>query len=80
MRVTVQRWGNSLAVRIPKAIALESDLAEGTPVELRPIQGGIALRQVSSRKYRLGEMLSGVTAKNTHGETGTGLRVGREEW
>ena len=77
MKSRVQRWGNSLAVRIPKAYAEEIGLRQDTPVDLILQQGELVLRP-SSR--RLEELLAGVTAENLHGEVDLGAPEGREVW
>jgi antitoxin MazE len=78
MRTTVRRWGNSLGIRIPRALA-EGRLAEGTEVDVSASGCAIVVEPVPPR-YSLEELLSGVTADNVHGETETGAAVGREQW
>ncbi|HYV61343.1 MAG TPA: AbrB/MazE/SpoVT family DNA-binding domain-containing protein [Bryobacteraceae bacterium] len=80
MKASVQRWGNSLALRIPKAIAVESGLANGSVVELTLRKGFIALIPERPRKHRLKELLSRVTTNNLHGEVTTSVPVGKEIW
>ena len=80
MKASVQRWGNSLALRIPKPIALESGLAEGSVVDLKLRKGVIALIPERRRKHKLHELLSQITAKNVHREVSAGGPVGKETW
>jgi antitoxin MazE len=80
MRTRVQKWGNSLAVRIPKALALGVSLEQDTEVELEIQAGRLVVRKVIPREYSLDELLDEVTPGNLHGETETGAPVGREEW
>ena len=80
MKASVQRWGNSLALRIPKAIAVESGLADGSVVELKLRKGVIAVIPERRRKYELQELLSHITKKNLHKEVKTGPSVGKESW
>ncbi len=80
MNVTVQRWGNSLAVRIPKAVAVESGLEDGTIVDLKPVKGKVILLPLRPRQYSLAELLAGVTDVNRHHEIETGAPVGGESW
>lgn len=80
MRTSVQRWGNSLAVRIPKAIAVESDLGDGALVDVKVVRGKVVLIPLRTRKHTLAELLAGVTNGNLHGEIQTGRPVGRESW
>jgi antitoxin MazE len=80
MKVSVQRWGNSLAVRIPKAIAVESELTEGAVVDMKLAKGKVVLIPVRHPELTLEELLSGVTEENTHHEVDFGRPVGREIW
>jgi antitoxin MazE len=80
MKASVQRWGNSLALRIPKPIALESGLAEGSVVDLKLRKGVIALIPERRRKHKLHELLSQITTKNVHREVSAGAPVGKETW
>jgi antitoxin MazE len=80
MRVRVQRWGNSLAVRIPRPYAADAGLQEGSTAELRVEDGRIVLEPVRIPKYRLEDLLEGVSEDNLHPEVGAEGPVGREIW
>jgi antitoxin MazE len=80
MRVRIQKWGNSLALRIPKSFALETKIEPGANVELSLVEGRIVICPVSEREYLLDDLLAGVTAENLHPEVATGGAVGRETW
>jgi antitoxin MazE len=80
MKATVRKWGNSLALRIPKVIAVESDLGYGAVVDLKLVEGKVILIPVRKRKLTLQQLLAGVTKKNLHPEISTGPRVGKESW
>lgn len=76
----VAKWGNSLAVRIPKAIAEDAQLREGEPVTVTvPIEGGLVIKP-SRRKYQLRQLVTRITAKNRHEETDWGKAKGKELW
>jgi antitoxin MazE len=75
----IGRWGNSLAVRIPQALAREAQLEDGTPVELSVSDGSLALLP-SRRRYSLEQLVNGITPDNRHSETGWGEAVGDEVW
>jgi antitoxin MazE len=76
----IAKWGNSLAVRIPLAVAKQAGLAEGDSVKLTlDGEGGIVLRP-SRRKYGLSELVAQITAKNCHRETDWGRPQGEEIW
>ena len=79
MQTKVAKWGNSLAVRIPAALAEEVGFACGDDLELELVDGKL----VASRKRTvptLDEMLASVTPGNTHGEFDWGPPVGKEVW
>lgn len=81
MTTKIQQWGNSLALRIPKAFAIEAHLHKGAVVDVSEEGGKIILTPVKKkRKFTLENLLSGVTKDNIHGEISTGKRVGKEIW
>jgi antitoxin MazE len=80
MHTTVQKWGNSLAVRIPKPFVEEIHIASGSEVDLTVDNGRIIIVPQAEPKYSLSELLQGVTARNKHDETETGPAVGQEAW
>ena len=76
----VAKWGNSLAVRIPRAIVKDAGLAEGDKVSLDlEADGSIVLRS-SRRKYSLDELVAGISKKNRHRETNWEGARGKESW
>lgn len=80
MRTRVQRWGNSLAVRIPKSFAAELQLDHDSEVELTLINGQLAVMPVATPSFTLDELLDGITEANLHQEIDTGAAVGQEGW
>jgi antitoxin MazE len=80
MRTKVARWGNSLALRIPRKLALSHHLDEGSSVEIIEDQGELKLRPVSEKAYSLDELLDAITGKNLHEEMQTGSARGKEVW
>ncbi len=80
MQIKIQKWGNSLAVRIPSAFAKEAHVAFGTPVDLSIDDGKIVINPHLETEYRLEDLLDGVTKQNSHAEVETGDTVGREVW
>lgn len=76
----ISKWGNSLGVRIPKAIAELGRLEEGSLVEFRVEDGKISLQVVHPPEQALEELLKEVDEDNLHGEISTGPPVGREVW
>jgi antitoxin MazE len=80
METTVQKWGNSLAVRIPKAFAEEAGVLAGSSVDISVADGQIVVRRLRQPKATLDELLGAVTPENIHAEVDTGPAVGREAW
>lgn len=83
MEQTIQKWGNSLAVRIPKALARELELQNGSEVEISTEAGALVLRPRPKRvrrKYDLEEMLSRITDENMQPYIDFGPPVGKEIW
>lgn len=80
MRVPVQKWGNSLALRIPKPFAEDVGVTEGTVVDVSISKGRLIAAPIVLRRARLRDLLRRVTRRNLHGEVETGSAVGREEW
>lgn len=79
MVTRVQKWGNSLGLRIPKSFAAEARVAEGCQVELSIEKGALLVRPLR-RRYTLDELLARVTKTNIHGELPSGAPMGREVW
>lgn len=80
MQTTIQKWGNSLAVRIPKAFVKEANVAYGTTVNLSIDDGRIVIDPHPRPAYRLEDLLRNVTQQNIHTEIEIGDAVGREAW
>jgi antitoxin MazE len=79
MRTRVQKWGNSLAVRIPKPFAEGAGLKLATEVEVSLEKGTLRISAVRPR-WQLRALISRVTARNSHAEVEVGQPVGRESW
>jgi antitoxin MazE len=80
MKVQIQKWGNSLALRIPKSFAVESKIKQGSSVEVSLESGKIIVFPITEQEISLDEMLAQVTPDNLHGEIDTGSSVGKEIW
>jgi antitoxin MazE len=78
MLTKVQKWGNSLAVRIPSAFAKEIGLCPDTEVELRLEDNKLVI--IPNRKRQLEELLKQITPENVHSEIDWGEKSGKEEW
>jgi antitoxin MazE len=80
MLTKVQKWGNSLALRIPKAFALDAQLENDSIVEVSLVDGQIIIKPVPAPTWSLEQLLSGINANNIHHEADTGDAVGNEIW
>ncbi|MCE9553517.1 MAG: AbrB/MazE/SpoVT family DNA-binding domain-containing protein [Planctomycetes bacterium] len=80
MKTRVQKWGNSLALRIPKSFAVEAGFSTNATVELSIVKGKLVVQSADPKRPTLAELLRGVTKKNAPGEWNTGLAVGKEAW
>jgi len=80
MKTRVQKWGNSLALRIPKSFANEVGLQRETSVEVSLDEGKLVITPVSKPKPTLKQLLAKVTKENLHHEVDTGVAVGNEAW
>lgn len=79
MRTVVQKWGHSLALRIPKTMAEHIKVKAGAPVEITQ-DGQNLLIKPSPAKESLKDLLSKIKTENLHGETQTGGPAGQEVW
>jgi len=79
MKATVQKWGNSLAIRIPKNISMDARVSEGSNINIM-IENGNIILSPTTKEYSLKELLKKITNKNIHSETPTGSHIGKEIW
>ncbi len=77
MKTFIRSWGNSLAVRIPKAFAIHMGIDSGKEVELSLEANGL---RISTAGQELKMLLEQVTPENLHGEVRTGSAIGKEVW
>ena len=79
MEAQIKKWGNSLALRIPKSVARQLALDVDSPVGLTCEGETLTIRPLK-RRLRLGDLLEQVSETNRHGEVQTGAPVGEEAW
>ena len=79
MQLAIAKWGNSLALRLPRHVAQDANLTEGAPVELSVRDGTVVVTPVR-KKYKLDELLSQMSAEHRHTETDWGGAQGDEAW
>lgn len=79
MQVRVQKWGNSLALRIPKSFAAEVRFEPGSLAEMSVIDGKIVISPCRT-SYSISDLSSRISASNIHAEVSWGRPEGREAW
>lgn len=77
MKALVQKWGNSLAFRIPSLWAKDNNVKNGSQIEVIAEKGKIV---ILPQKKSLDDVLEMITPENLHSEISTGSAVGNEEW
>ena len=80
METRVKRWGNSLALRIPRPVAEEAGLYEDSPVQLSLQEGKLVIVPIAEPRYALEVLLAQVIPENVHSEVYTGGAMGGESW
>ena len=83
MKTEFLKWGNSLALRVPSAFAKELGASEGKPAEMTIEDGALVIKVAKPRRhrrYRLEDLIVGITEENRHGELDWGRPVGKEIW
>jgi antitoxin MazE len=78
MIVKTAQWGNSIGVRIPRAIAKKKGIDLDTDVEVDETKDGVIIKPVGRRAYSLKELVKGITPQNRHDEADFGRPVGKE--
>ena len=79
MTTLLAKWGNSLALRIPKSVAAAVDVRDGDAVDVSVQDGAIVIRP-AVRRYSIEDLAEGITSKNRHEETDWGGPQGKESW
>ncbi len=79
MTTQLAKWGQSLAVRIPKSLVERAHLREGDRLDLSVIEDGAIVIRSVRQKYALDRLVAGITPENRHPETSWGDPVGKEE-
>ncbi len=80
MQTRIQKWGNSLAIRIPHSFAQAARLKDNTVVKVSLVNGKIVISLARPAKPKLKTLLSRITPENIHTEVDTGSPVGNEAW
>jgi antitoxin MazE len=78
MHAKIRKWGNSLAIRIPRGFARDTGLDDGARVDISLREGAIVVQPEDDRLYCFAEMLKSITNRNLHAVVDTGRPVGKE--
>jgi antitoxin MazE len=78
MPTTVQKWGNSLGIRIPKSVAEQVNLRSGTEVVFETNGSVLTVRPTRRRKYKLAALLAKMKGPSPHRKLHRDVPVGRE--
>ena len=79
MKATIQKWGNSLAIRIPKNITNDIKVEEGSTINIT-VESGRIILSPARKEYSLTDLLKNITDENIHSEVTTGDHTGGEIW
>ena len=80
METTIQKWGNSLAVRLPKGVTTKLALREGSRVEVREGKEGILIQETPKERRSLKELVRMIHPDQIHSEELWGKALGKEVW
>ena len=80
METTIQKWGNSLAVRLPRSITQQCSLHVGDRVAVRGVGSGVSIRHIRQSDFTLEELVNKITPRNIHKKLEWGEPRGRELW
>jgi len=80
MRAKIQKWGNSLGIRLPKSVAIEAHLVEGSEVDITAAGDQILITQAKTKTYVLADLLASYPSIKAPKEEDWGTPVGSEEW
>lgn len=80
MKSRIQKWGNSLALRIPKPFADEARLTEDSAVDVTIRNGKLVVAAIVEPEFTLEELVAKITPQNRHSEIDMGKPVGNEVW
>jgi len=80
MRTKIQKWGNSLGLRIPRSFAVDAGVQAGSEVELSIRRGELVVKPARRKRYLLKDLLRRISSKNVHLEEDLGSPAGKEVW
>ena len=80
MSTKVQKWGNSLAVRIPDSVVEDAGFVPGTEVTVKKIRNTVVITPIHRKRPTLEELVARITPQSLHEETDWGKPAGKEIW
>ena len=80
METQVKKWGNSLGLRIPKVLARQLEINDGSTVNININNNKLEIIPLQKNNYNLSEMLANINKHNIHNEIETGEPAGNEIW
>ena len=84
MSTKLQKWGNSLAVRIPDDVVEDAGFRPGTEVTVRKVRNTVVIAPARIKKsgtnIHIDEMIERITPETLHGEVDWGAPMGKEVW
>ena len=80
MQIQIQKWGNSLGIRLPKVIADGQELVAGSVVRVSTDDQKIIIERVSKSRFVINDLVAGITKDNLHQATDWGEPRGKEIW
>jgi antitoxin MazE len=80
MNMPIKKWGNILALRIPKSFAKEAHIDQGATVDISVKDGKLIIAKPARKTYTLDKLLATISNKNIHKEWETGREMGKEIW
>lgn len=80
METSIQKWGNSLGVRLPKQLADKQSLSEGARVSITESKDGVTIQLIKKKGRTLDEMLKAMKPETLHEAVDWGPSVGKEVW
>lgn len=80
MELQVKKWGNSLGLRIPQAIANQVNIQDGSTINLILKKNKIEIVPIESENYELDDLINSITDSNLYSEISVGEPIGNEIW
>lgn len=80
METKIQKWGNSLGIRLPKSVTQGHELAAGSVVRVTTKDKKIILERVEKPSATIDELVASITKDNLHQEINWGKARGNEIW